>query len=138
MFLIKPCPSCGRRIRFPIDKGTLRVKCRCGNVFLADPDDPRLYQGATFDLSAGKRYLNILQRSLIKIAGKLNFNRLYPDIINFFLGIKYDMQNFRLLPSSRQRKIVVILIILLVFLLVLFYLALRPYPVSLPDDGTIL
>ena len=57
MYLIKSCPSCGKRIRFPIDRGRIRVTCECGSTFLADPDDPSLYNDAAFDLqgaAAGK------------------------------------------------------------------------------------
>ena len=55
MHIIKPCPHCGIKLRFPIDSGVVKVRCRCGYSFLADPDDPQLYADATFDLSLKKK-----------------------------------------------------------------------------------
>jgi hypothetical protein len=37
LFLVKECPSCGRGLRFPIDRGRIRVRCVCGHQFIADP-----------------------------------------------------------------------------------------------------
>ena len=54
MHIIKPCPVCGKKLRFPIEKGKIQVKCLCGYQFIADPDNPELYQHSTFDLSPKK------------------------------------------------------------------------------------
>ncbi|MCU0846336.1 MAG: hypothetical protein MUD12_00430 [Spirochaetes bacterium] len=42
-------------LRFPIDKGKLRIKCRCGASFTADPDDPSLYRDSEFDIKPEKK-----------------------------------------------------------------------------------
>ena len=51
MYLIKTCPTCKTRLRFPIDKGTIKVTCNCGYSFIANPDNTDIYKDASFDLS---------------------------------------------------------------------------------------
>lgn len=65
MYLIKQCPECGKPLRFPIDKGVIKVKCICGNSFFADPDKPDLYKNAQFDLSS--------KRNKIQFTTKLKY-----------------------------------------------------------------
>jgi hypothetical protein len=138
MFLIKNCSACGRRLRFPIDKGVIRVKCLCGAGFIADPDSPGLYRGATFDLSHGTPSRSAFAQRTREIFQKANPGWLVPALINAFLAFKYDLQNFRLLPASRQRRIVIIgLAIIAVFLLAV-YLLFRSAPAELPEDGVVI
>ncbi|MCC6275376.1 MAG: hypothetical protein IT569_05940 [Leptospiraceae bacterium] len=52
MYYIRSCPSCDSELRFPIDKGTLIIKCpSCNNSFKIDPDDPSTYNLGRFDYS---------------------------------------------------------------------------------------
>jgi DNA-directed RNA polymerase subunit RPC12/RpoP len=47
---IKPCPECSVELRFPIDRGTLVVKCpNCGHQFWVDPSDPKTFSVGKFD-----------------------------------------------------------------------------------------
>ncbi len=51
MNYIRPCPSCKSELRFPIDRGTLRVTCPvCSEIFLVDPEDTEMYRKGSFDL----------------------------------------------------------------------------------------
>jgi phage FluMu protein Com len=53
---IRSCPNCSKLVRFPLNKGSLLVKCPyCQNAFPVDPDDPSLYHSGRFDLSAGTK-----------------------------------------------------------------------------------
>lgn len=112
MHIIKPCPACGIKLRFPIDTGTVKVRCRCGYSFLANPDDPRLYGDATFDLALNKMPKKTLTIDSIK---KLIIEKMY--------SYWYTIGNFKLLPTKDKiRVIVIILAIVLLSLVILYYL----------------
>ena len=100
MNFIINCPSCSSKLRFPIDKGKLKVKCQCGYSFVADPDDTKLYRKGHFDLK-NKSTLN----------KKFNFDQIIPKLIKKFYNIKYKLQNFKLLPTSEQKKIILYFIL---------------------------
>jgi hypothetical protein len=105
MYLIKTCPSCKTRLRFPIDKGTIMVKCPCGFSFVANPDDTDIYKEAAFDLSrstCGLKKMTPLKRAMDGI----KLDQFIPVIINRSLNIKYKIQNFRLLPEAEKKKII--------------------------------
>ncbi len=138
MHLIKSCPACGSKLRFPIDKGTIRVKCRCGMSFMADPDNPGLYRGAEFDLSYGVRGRSAALRSLDSAMEKLRPGRIIPSLINRALKIKYDLQNFRLLPSSRRHQIIIFSLILLFILLFSGYFICSQQSGVSPEDGIVI
>lgn len=109
MYLIKVCPECKMKIRFPIDRGTIRVKCSCGYSFIADPDDTGIYRDASFDLShttPGLKKMSPLRQWIgsIKVKGLSSF------LINGVFNFKYKIQNFRLLPSGEKKKIILALL----------------------------
>ncbi len=118
MNLIKKCPSCGKKIRFPLDKGKIKVKCTCGYSFVADPDDTRIYKNGEFDL---KNKISSRQ-GLFSWIGKL-FNSSsrekmsWNHIINSILNAKYKLQNFRFLPTSEQKKILTIILVVIIILI---------------------
>lgn len=126
MHLVKKCPSCARKLRFPIDRGRIRVNCSCGNSFIADPDDTSLYDGATFDLEPGERkprgtgFDEFIGRS--KQKGKVLLQR----AIKSAYEARYRIQNFSLLPSAEQRKIVIALVMVFLALFALGYLICTP------------
>lgn len=112
MYLIKVCPDCKTKLRFPIDKGKIRVKCACGYNFIADPDNTEMYNNASFDLSQttfGLKKLNSLRKAVMG----MQFANIGPSIINALLNAKYKIQNFKLLPDSEKRHIIIILITVL-------------------------
>jgi len=105
MYLIKICPECKTKILFPIDKGTIRVKCTCGHSFIANPDDTGIYRDASFDLShtaPGLKKLSPLHQWI----GDIRVKGLFPFIITGALNLKYKIQNFRLLPGEEKKKII--------------------------------
>jgi hypothetical protein len=116
MFYIKPCPACGKKLRFPLDKGKLQVKCECGNSFTADPDDTALYKNGAFDLKDKVRPV-----WLDKITN-LNVNNLLSKIITNLLEYKYSLQNFMLLTWKDRTVIVLKTIFVLLVLAFLFFL----------------
>ncbi|MDY6969883.1 MAG: hypothetical protein SVR08_14665, partial [Spirochaetota bacterium] len=95
MYLIKGCPLCKRMLRFPIDKGDIVIKCICGHSFKVSPDDPELYKDAKFDLTINKKNKkkSILDFDIKDLSSKL---------INKYFNLKYNIQNFRLLPTQEQ------------------------------------
>jgi len=110
MFFVKPCPSCGKKIRFPLDRGKIRVRCVCGHAFIADPDDPALYNDGTFDLAYKKN------RSI-----NLDFSAIMEKVIQSLFNFKYRIQNFGLLPSSEQRKVIITVMIVFGILLIVIF-----------------
>jgi hypothetical protein len=105
MYLIKTCPDCKTKIRFPIDKGTIRVKCACGYSFIADPDGTDIYKDASFDLShtsCGLKKMSPLRSAL----NNIKFDQIIPFIITRSLNIKYRILNFRLLPDTEKKKLI--------------------------------
>ncbi len=132
MHLVKPCPKCGRRLRFPIDRGIIRVTCPCGHSFTADPDDTGIYRNASFDLS--RPHVNSRIRQLIGRLRSLDVTTLPRRLITGFLEFTYRIRNFPLLPfSERMRLIVTILLaasLLAAMIVALFALKTRP---STPD-----
>jgi len=126
MHIIKPCPNCGIKLRFPIDSGVVKVRCRCGYTFLADPDNPQLYQGATFDLSVKKKpKKNLSPKSITK------------TLIEAIYSYWYTLGNFRLLPTKEKIKVIAIIIaIIILFVLIVYYIFLwHPQP---PESGIII
>jgi hypothetical protein len=106
MYLIKTCPSCKTRLRFPIDKGIIKVKCPCGYSFVANPDNSDMYKDAAFDLSrstCGLKKMTPLKRAMDDI----KFDQFIPFIINEILNLKYKVQNFRLLPKEEKKKFII-------------------------------
>jgi len=124
MYLIKICPSCKLKLRFPIDKGTIKVSCSCGHSFIANPDSTDIYQEAVFDLShttCGLKKMVPLQRWIDKI----QFSRIIPAMITGALNIKYKLQNFRLLPDTEKKRIILAILFIgvgIIGLIVTIYL----------------
>jgi hypothetical protein len=110
MYLIKACPACKSRIRFPIDKGIIKVKCNCGHSFIANPDNTDIYKDASFDLSHTTGTLKKMT-PLRNALNNIQFDRIGPSIINTFLEIKYKIQNFRLLPGAEKKKIILVILL---------------------------
>jgi len=108
MHLIKACPSCKKKLRFPIDKGTIKIRCSCGYSFIADPDDTGIYKDATFDLGGPKRR-RFAWAPFIRFFKGLKPGRIIPGIINNGLKLKYKIQNYRFLPDDEKRKLILIM-----------------------------
>ena len=143
MYLIKSCPSCGKKIRFPIDKGKIRVTCECGSSFLADPDDPSLYNDAAFDLqraagkkSEGQSYYKLLSK-LKEDYKNLQVKDIFSRIINRLFDYKYKIQNFKILPTPEQKKIIFVLLIISLILGAIIFLVIKSAGKAEMDEMTI-
>ncbi|MEJ5361349.1 MAG: hypothetical protein WHV26_04740 [Spirochaetota bacterium] len=126
MHIIKPCPACGIKLRFPIDSGKIKVRCRCGYSFLANPDDPELYADATFDLSLKKK-----PKTRLLHAGSIK------TIIETLYSYWYTLGNFKLLPTKDKIKVIVAaLVIILLLLIIVYYMFIwHPQP---PENGIVI
>jgi LSD1 subclass zinc finger protein len=132
MYLIKNCPSCQRPLRFPIDRGTIKVRCKCGYDFTADPDDSRLYDNARFDVAYRKNTKKNAKR-------EKDFSTIYTDtkrkVITSILNAKYTIQNFKLLPAKQQQRVVLAgLIILAIIILAGFFICSYPAYTPMPPQ----
>jgi hypothetical protein len=117
MFLIKLCPECNKKIKFPIDKGKIRVKCICGYSFIADPDDSNIYKNSKFDIKP-KTKNNLIQKYYLKIS-RLNYEEIKIKVINYLFNLKYKIQNFKHQPGNKQKKIILYLILVILFVVFL-------------------
>ncbi len=135
MHLVKKCPSCSRKLRFPIDRGKIRVSCSCGANFVADPDDTSLYDGATFDLGTDAK--SHKDRARAPLEGLKKRGGAFLDgAIRAAYNMRYRLQNFRILPAAEQKKILMALLLIAAVLLIAGYLLCAPGRVS-PGDGVI-
>ncbi len=122
MHIIKNCGSCGKKIRFPIDRGRIQVFCRCGFSFEADPDDPELYNNARFDLMAGEK---TRKKKPHQKGRHFDIQQFTDELINRFLQIKYKVQNFPVLTARDQRKMAAAAVLIILLLSLLIYLAIE-------------
>lgn len=126
MYLVKVCRVCGKKIRFPLDRGTIRVSCDCGYSFLADPDDRALYIDATIDLTPGpteprpslREITGILIQRIKSVKEKFSSPRIdlghtKQIFIRRIYDAKYWIQNYHLHPDSEKKKILIPLCVLL-------------------------
>lgn len=135
MHLVKKCPSCSRKLRFPIDRGKIRVSCSCGANFVADPDDTSLYDGATFDLGTGAAPSGARAGASLEDLKKRG-DAFLDGAIRASYTLRYRLQNFRILPAAEQKKILIALLLIMAVLLIAGYLICAPGPVP-PGDGVI-
>jgi hypothetical protein len=120
MYFIHTCPSCGKKLRFPIDRGPIRVKCPCGYSFLANPDDPAMYRGGAFDLSAGARRGGLCSR-IKKLLSRESLKDLKKKIIRAILQYKYNFQNRQLMTGRQRRDFILTTLALLLAIALLVY-----------------
>ena len=138
MFLIKKCSQCGRNVRFPIDRGKIRVNCPCGNSFIADPDSPELYKGAQFDLHGKVKKKNAMTGlgSLKERLSSFDIRSRWEQFARYAIDLSYKIQNFRILPSREQQKIIIVfsIVILLIFVF-LFLVCSSPFSIASEEWG---
>ncbi|TAL33916.1 MAG: hypothetical protein EPN93_12845 [Spirochaetes bacterium] len=137
MNLIKSCPACGRNLRFPIDKGTIRVRCVCGESFVANPDDPALYKNATFDIAHVKEARPGLFDNLSFAELRTRARDLKDAVMQRTYRLKYTIQNFPLLPATSQRRIVLIGVAAGIALAAILYFIYILHARRIPPEGVI-
>ncbi len=116
MRLIKNCPSCHKVLRFPIDKGKIKIKCSCGYNFYADPDDPVLYKNSEIDPSINRKQKSAKRKTgnIIKIISESS--------LNFY----YQILNFKIFSAVDRGKVFTkILIILVIIGLIMYYIIIK-------------
>ena len=126
MYLLKSCIVCGKKLRFPIDRGKINVKCPCGYSFTADPDDAELYDGSKFDIStrSSKSLRNKKIPDFFDIPDRIKnirFGMIYRKVLRTLIDFKYQLQNFKLLPDIERKKIILILMSAILIILSVFY-----------------
>jgi hypothetical protein len=136
--LVKNCPACGRKLRFPIDRAKIRVRCACGESFIADPDDTALYKDASFDLARENRSQAGMSGVFRKKISFKGLARLRDRLIERAYRIGYTLQNFPLLPARNQRRIVLAGIAAGIVAAILIYLAYLMYSRRIPPEGLII
>ncbi|MDY6934463.1 MAG: hypothetical protein SVZ03_09610 [Spirochaetota bacterium] len=104
------------------------MKCNCGYSFIADPDDPNLYNSAEFDLHPHNDKTHISKRltNLKNIISDIDAKGILTRCINILYDGKYKIQNYKLLPSSEQKKIIIIFIFIAFLIILIAYLLLSP------------
>ncbi len=138
MNLVKNCPACGRKLRFPIDRGKIRVRCVCGESFIADPDDTTLYKNASFDLARENRPGAGLSGIFRKKISFKALSLLRDRLIERAYRIRYTLQNFPLLSARSQRRIVFAGIAAGIAAAALIYLAYLMFSRRIPPEGVII
>ena len=119
MKYIKACPVCGRMLRFPIDKGIIKVSCQCGSDMIIDPDNTELYKDGKFDLASDSKKRQ--NKNFIKsFTNKINFRK----IINSLLELKYKLQNISLMPDRERNRALLYLFFIIIILIFLLYIIL--------------
>jgi hypothetical protein len=108
MRLIKDCPDCGKKLRFPIDRGTIKVKCPCGFSFTVDPDNTEIYKSAKFDFDKKAK----------KKPGRF-FTNPREKIIRGILQYRYNLQNIRLLTGKSRRDTILITAAIIIALILI-------------------
>ncbi|HNR88958.1 MAG TPA: hypothetical protein PKM65_11520 [Spirochaetota bacterium] len=122
MHIVKRCPACGKNLRFPVDKGKIRVTCVCGTAFTADPDDPRLFDGAAFDMGAQKKPAS-------RPAASVRVRALGDAVIQGLYSFTYRVQNFRLLPTREKAQVLLVVVsVAALVAAVLIYFLVNPAP----------
>lgn len=120
MKFIIDCPGCGKSLRFPLDKGKIKIRCGCGYEAVIDPDDTSLYKKGRFDLKPGEVPKN-KKRKPVKQTGSL-FDK--DMIIRKLYDFRYSIQNFKHKPDREKYRILLLLLIpflLLIFILYAFF-----------------
>lgn len=110
MKYIIDCPSCGRKIRFPLDKGRIKIFCSCGYNTVIDPDDTALYKSGKFDLKPGEEHSEKADGFFHSLSSLLDSFK-WNSFVNSLLEVKYKLQNFRYLPDMERNIILTVIVI---------------------------
>ena len=117
MKFIINCPECGRSLRFPLDKGRIKIRCQCGYGMVIDPDDTSLYKKGRFDLKPEGPIIN-KKRKPVKQTGSL-FDK--DKIIRKILEYRYTLQNFRHMPDREKYRVLLFILLPVLLLIIILY-----------------
>ncbi len=116
MKYITPCPECGRNLRFPLDKGKIKIRCTCGYGTIIDPDDTSLYKKGRFDVEPEKQHKN--RKKKIKKASPV-LNR--DTIIRMIYDFKYSVQNIKHMPDREKYRLLLLILLPIILLGLILY-----------------
>jgi len=127
MKYIKACPACGKMLRFPIDRGIIKISCQCGHSLLVNPDDTELYKEGKFDLKkdGGDKNNRGLFSSFKSLKADFKKKVNYSSIINSLLELKYKLQNISLMPDAERNKLIMWFILITMVIIFLLYQIIR-------------
>ena len=116
MHLVKSCPSCGTKLRFPLDRGVIQVRCSCGYSFKADPDDRALYLDGRIDLednrtgpaiSPGELLARARTRLSSMTLPRVDLKKTTDKLIRDLYGVRYWIQNYPLHTNAEKRRVLI-------------------------------
>lgn len=90
------------------------MSCPCGSSFIADPDDPSLYRGATFDLQERKKKASA--------SGTKRIRAMADSAIKALYDFWYRVQNIPLMTGRERYKTIAMLAMFLALILIAGYL----------------
>lgn len=122
MYIVKKCRSCGKQLRFPVDKGKVKITCLCGESFIADPDDPVLFKNASFDLGNGRT-----QFSFGKYLNRRYLNLKIDEAVQALYDFRYRVQNFPLLPWRERFQVLGVLAVIILIIVIIILSMFHPY-----------
>lgn len=102
-------------LRFPIDRGIIKVTCQCGSEMTINPDNTDLYKNGKFDLGRDTRRKDNFLSSL---KPEINFKK----IINSLLEFKYRLQNISLMPDRERNRLLISLFLIITLSIVIIYI----------------
>ncbi len=117
MKYIKECPQCGKKLRFPLGRGKIRVKCHCGYTSVIDPDDTSLYKNGRFDIEPEKASKKKTFPEIKKLKNIFSMKRIIPKLLNY----KYMLQNLKYMPRKEKYRLLILIILPLAFLAFILY-----------------
>lgn len=120
MKYITECPECGKSLRFPLDKGKIKIRCGCGYEAVIDPDDTTLYKKGRFDLKTENQSKE-RNKKPVKNTG---FTLSRDNIIRKLYDFRYTMQNLKHMPDREKYRVLLMILlplILLIFILFVFF-----------------
>ena len=111
-------------LRFPIDRGIIKVSCQCGHILIINPDDTELYKDGKFDLRndgtdrSNEGLLSFLKSLRNRMRKKVN----YKNFINSLLELKYKLQNLSLMPDAERNRLILTILSIIALLIFILYL----------------
>ena len=97
MQYIRSCSNCLSELKFPIDRGVIRVRCpECDTSFIVDPDDPVLYTSGRFVVKDPEYNVN---SNNIPVLNKSIQNKIIITIM-FIILAGYFLRDCSLMPNK--------------------------------------
>lgn len=114
-------------LRFPIDRGVIKISCKCGSSIIIDPDDTELYKEGKFDLTKEKKENKNKKSTPSSKSAKSAMNKKfsYSRLINSLFELKYKLQNLPVMPDKERNKILLYLLTIIVILILILFIIIK-------------